>query len=66
MKIIKQENKILKCNNCNTEFILEPQDYMTKVHYGVIGYRDMFLPGLKESVRGDYVYCPCCWNQVVI
>lgn len=66
MKIVKQENKTLKCDKCGTEFILETQDYRDKVHYGVVGYRDMFLPGLKEPVHGDYVYCPNCWNEVVI
>ena len=66
MKIIKQENKTLKCKKCGTEFVLEPSDYYDKVHHGIIGWRDMFLPGIKEEIHGDYVYCPCCWNQVVL
>ena len=66
MKIIKQENKIIKCDKCGTVFELEPSDYVNKVHHGIIGFRDKFLPGLTETVKGDYVYCPCCWNQVVL
>lgn len=66
MKIIKQENKTLKCSKCGTEFVLEPKDYVNKVHHGIVGFRETFLPGITEKVMGDYVYCPCCWEQVLL
>ena len=66
MKIIKQENKILKCEKCGTEFMLEPNDYYWKLHRGIIGYCDTFLPGIRKCVYGEYVYCPCCYNQIII
>lgn len=66
MRITKTLDKKLKCQKCGTEFVLEPNDYITKVHHGIVGFRDTFLPGITEPIRGDYVYCPCCWNQVII